>query len=292
MLGGGSQESAQGLFPFRGRRMPNALAKQDKERLKQLEATISGGMNTFLEVGFALTEIRDKKYYLDSHKTFKEYCESRWKLSTRHANRLMNSAEVYDNIKDMTGSTNETNWSGSTDTEGSKLPLPESESQTRPIANLEPEEQQEAWEKAVESAGGEQPTAKQVDAAAKVVKPRKPRKPRTKFVPPPIEPPPDAGDSWEPPTNLPKSVANALADTWHAECARLLSKIRTECKSAFSWSSWLDASVLEHLKSAEDCFLTAIPRRLCPDCQGEKTVNGKSCQTCRQGGYLASQVTE
>lgn len=90
--------------------------------------------------------------------------------------------------------------------------------------------------------------------------------------------------------SLPKSVANALADTWHAENARLLSKMAKECKSAFSWSSFLDASVLDHLKAAEECFLTAMPRRVCPDCQGQKTINKNPCQKCRHGGYLASQV--
>lgn len=91
------------------------------------------------------------------------------------------------------------------------------------------------------------------------------------------------------PDDLPKSVANALADTWHAECARLLSKMRTECKGAFGWSSWLDGSVLDHLKNAEECFVTAIPRKVCPDCKGQKAVNKESCQTCRGGGYLGSQ---
>jgi hypothetical protein len=88
---------------------------------------------------------------------------------------------------------------------------------------------------------------------------------------------------------LPKSVRNALADTWHAECARLLSKMATEAKGAFSWSSWLDGKVLDHLKRAEECFITAIPRKACPECKGKKTVKGKPCQNCRHGGYMASQ---
>jgi transposase-like protein len=89
--------------------------------------------------------------------------------------------------------------------------------------------------------------------------------------------------------NLPKSVANALADTWHADCALLLSKMATQCKSAFSWSSWLDPAVLDHLKAAEDYFLTAVPKKVCPDCKGKKIIDNKACLTCRQGGYLASQ---
>ncbi len=89
---------------------------------------------------------------------------------------------------------------------------------------------------------------------------------------------------------LPKGVANALADTWHGDCARMLSKMRSQCKAAFSWSVYLDPAILDHLKLAEDCFLTAMPRIVCPDCEGQKIVDKKSCLTCRQGGYIASQV--
>jgi hypothetical protein len=89
---------------------------------------------------------------------------------------------------------------------------------------------------------------------------------------------------------LPKSVQNALADTWHAECAMILSRMRAEAKSAFSWSSWLDPNVLEHLKAAEDMFKTAVPTKVCPDCSGQKQDKGKACQRCRQGGYLGSQT--
>ena len=89
---------------------------------------------------------------------------------------------------------------------------------------------------------------------------------------------------------LPKDVANALADTWHLESAKLLSKIAKECKSAFTWSVWLDASVLDHLKAAEECFLTAAPKKKCSNCDGQKKVDGKPCGKCRQGGYLGSQA--
>jgi len=89
---------------------------------------------------------------------------------------------------------------------------------------------------------------------------------------------------------LPKSVRNALADTWHADCAHTLAKFRQQCKGAFSWSSWLDAAVLDHLKAAEECFLTAIPRKVCPDCKGKKQLDKKPCQKCRHGGYMAGQV--
>lgn len=105
----------------------------------------------------------------------------------------------------------------------------------------------------------------------KIVKPKKP----------PLQ-------SWDP--ILPKSVANALADTWHAECARQLSIMRKQCKTAFSWSVWLDGGVLDALKIAEEFFITSMPRRKCPECNGQKKVRDDQCLNCRGGGYMASQV--
>ena len=91
--------------------------------------------------------------------------------------------------------------------------------------------------------------------------------------------------------DLPKSVRSALADTWHADCASKLATLRRECKSAFSWSVYLDAAILDRLKEAEDLFLTAMPRKKCPDCKGQKKVGKENCKRCRASVYLASQVT-
>ena len=101
--------------------------------------------------------------------------------------------------------------------------------------------------------------------------------------------PPPANDEDEN-ADLPKSTRSALADTWHADCASKLAALRRECKSAFSWSVYLDAAILDRLKEAEELFLTAMPRKRCPDCNGQKKVEGENCQRCRASGYLASQV--
>jgi hypothetical protein len=47
--------------------------------------------------------------------------------------------------------------------------VPEKESQARPLTKLPADKQPEAWAKAVESAGGNQPTAKQVEAVVNSV---------------------------------------------------------------------------------------------------------------------------
>ena len=105
-----------------------------------------------------------------------------------------------------------------------------------------------------------------------------------------VKKPPKKKPVAKDPNALPADVASALDDVWHLECARLCSKLAQECKSAFTWSVWLDGSILDHLKGAENAFLAAAPKGVCPDCEGKKEVKGKACLTCRQGGYLAAQV--
>ena len=103
-----------------------ALTVPEADRKAQLEATIERGMQTFVEVGLALMEIRDDRLYRAEFGTFEEYCRERWGWSSRHTNRMIASAEVTVNL-------------------GPIGPiLPATESQARPLATLEPEQQREA----------------------------------------------------------------------------------------------------------------------------------------------------
>jgi hypothetical protein len=63
-------------------------------RLTELEDVIQRGMDTFVEVGAALFEIRDDRLYRASHTTFEDYCQERWGMSRRHANRTIEAASV------------------------------------------------------------------------------------------------------------------------------------------------------------------------------------------------------
>lgn len=70
------------------------LTPAERTRLAELEAVIERGQETFIEVGSALTEIRDTRLYLETHATFEAYCQERWGWSRRHANRTIQAAEV------------------------------------------------------------------------------------------------------------------------------------------------------------------------------------------------------
>ena len=78
--------------------------------------------------------------------SWKEYCTAEFQMSARHSYRLLDFAQIKSVLSDQ-------------------LVTPESESQVRPLTQLEPDQQPAAWERAVEIADGEQPTAMQVRTA-------------------------------------------------------------------------------------------------------------------------------
>lgn len=113
----------------------NAITKNTKD-LERLEGIITRNLQSFYEVGRALMEIRDKGLYKDvlGFDTFEIYCKSKWDFTGSYARYLMLSAGVMDNIKTVT------------------IVTPSTESQARPLSKLEPDQQREAWTRAVASA--------------------------------------------------------------------------------------------------------------------------------------------
>lgn len=75
-------------------------------------------------------EICDRRLYKEvkGYKTFEEYCRVEWDFSRRYANRLIESTKTIEVL-------------------GPTVPnLPTTERQTRPLTQLEPEQQAEEWE--------------------------------------------------------------------------------------------------------------------------------------------------
>jgi N6-adenosine-specific RNA methylase IME4 len=64
------------------------------DRLAELEAVVERGLQTFVEVGLALAEIRDSRLYRESHGTFEAYLDERWGMSRGHGYRLIDGAQV------------------------------------------------------------------------------------------------------------------------------------------------------------------------------------------------------
>lgn len=132
--------------------MNNELITLDeRSRLYQLEETIRQGLNTFVDVGNALLEIRDKRLYRQEYSTFEEYCREQWNMSKPRAYQLIDAANVVTNLSTIVD----------------KFPI--IESQARPLASLEPEEQVEAWKRVITSTPEGKVTASIVLKAVKEV---------------------------------------------------------------------------------------------------------------------------
>lgn len=117
----------------------------------------------FFEAGKALAELRDRKLYRPTHKTFEEYCKQRFGYTRIAASYKIAAATVMDNLL-TNGLQKEEKATDELQTpkmltNGLQI-LPNNERQVRPLAPLEPEVQREAWQKAVEEAGGKVPSGR------------------------------------------------------------------------------------------------------------------------------------
>jgi hypothetical protein len=70
------------------------LEVAEQDRLAELEGVVEQGLQTFIEVGEALSEIRASRLYRETHETFETYCRERWGFTGRRARQLMTAAEV------------------------------------------------------------------------------------------------------------------------------------------------------------------------------------------------------
>jgi hypothetical protein len=131
------------------------LTRAETTKLAKLEAVIDAGMATFVSVGNALTEIREKRLYRESHGTFEGYCEKRFGITPQHGGRLIAAAEVVGILEPM----------------GS---IPVNERQARELVPLKdkPGLVTQVWEEIQVETNGK-PTAKAVKAAVERQLPRK-----------------------------------------------------------------------------------------------------------------------
>lgn len=123
----------------------------EQTNFERLEMIVEEGLQTFYEVGNALAEIKEKRLYRATHDTFAEYVSQRWNMGKTYAYNLIGASSVVGNL------------SAIADT----IPMPTSESLTRPLAKLEPEQQREVWETAVATAPNGKVTAAHVKETIK-----------------------------------------------------------------------------------------------------------------------------
>ncbi len=138
--------------------IPELTEEEQRDRL-HLERRVE---RAFFEAGKALAELRDRRLYRSTHSTFEEYCKDRFGFERRHPYRLIEAAGVVDNLIKMCPiwTQNEIEDDPPTVHSDQVQILPTSEGQVRPMTKLEPQQQQEVWQTAVQEAGGKVPTGR------------------------------------------------------------------------------------------------------------------------------------
>ncbi|MCC5617385.1 hypothetical protein LC605_20295 [Nostoc sp. CHAB 5836] len=119
------------------------LSSEEQRDRQHLERRVERAV---FEAGKALAELRDRRLYRSTHKTFEEYCHDRFGYSRRQPYLLMDAAIVFDNLLEKCDPLDQV--------------LPTNERQVRPMTKLEPQQQQQVWLRAVELAGGKVPTGR------------------------------------------------------------------------------------------------------------------------------------
>ncbi len=133
---------------------------EEKER-HRLEIKIDRAIS---ESWLALKQLRDRRLYRSTHKTFEEYALDRFGYNRAHAYRLINAAVVLENLSlSQIESDLSPNW---------RQKLPISESQCRELAKLPSKQQPFAWDQVLEVSGDKAPTAKVVRSVVEQIKER------------------------------------------------------------------------------------------------------------------------
>lgn len=143
------------------------LTVPEQTRLSELERVINDGLMTFIDVGASLLEIRNSRLYRHEYGTFEEYCRTKWGMSRIHAHRLIKAHEVVTALLPLGNNANPE--------ADDLLPIgniPTNERHARPLSKLPPEQQKEAWQRAVETAPNGKVTAKHVEKVVNEMKVR------------------------------------------------------------------------------------------------------------------------
>ncbi len=124
------------------------LSPEEAADRQRLELKVE---KAFYSAGVALRELRDRRLYRNTHKSWKTYCLERFGYGRDSADLKILAASVVDNLNNLP-------------TNGRQI-MPTNERQVRAITSLKPNEQRQVWDKAVEAAGGSVPSARVVKDA-------------------------------------------------------------------------------------------------------------------------------
>ncbi len=137
------------------------LSPEEAADRQRLELRVE---RAFYQAGSALRELRSRRLFRSTHKTFEHYCRERFGFQRAHSYRLIDAAVVMDNLSPN-------NAQASLSPNGRQI-LPTNERQVRDLIGLEPDEQRQVWSEAVEQAGGKVPSGRTVKGIVERLKAR------------------------------------------------------------------------------------------------------------------------
>lgn len=150
---------------WNGKGEASPMTEVERRLRDECEAKVQRGLKAtaaVLEAGKALKTLKDNELWRDTHDGWQTYCRERFNLTTRRALQMIEFAGMVAVYEGVTG----------TDC-SDDVP---SEYAMRPLSGLEPEAVAEALTEAVEESGGQMPTPKAIQKAAKKRKPKAKRK--------------------------------------------------------------------------------------------------------------------
>jgi hypothetical protein len=127
------------------------LSEDEFRDYQAREEVIARGLKTFEEVGEALLDIRDRRLYREGYPNFNRYCQERWGMSRRHADRLIIASDVAEDLRPF----------------GLTMA---NEAQARELAHLPPQIRPVAWKMAVDTWETDNPPSAHVRSTVNVFK--------------------------------------------------------------------------------------------------------------------------
>ena len=134
------------------------LTEAEAADLRRLEEVLDRTKKAWLDFGDAIAQVRDRRLYRATHKRFEDYCQERWGITSVRAYQMIRAASVVSDLETTVRTAG-----------GESASIPTNEAQARPLSGLDAPRRREAWDKAVEIAGGSQPTEKQVREAVQQI---------------------------------------------------------------------------------------------------------------------------
>lgn len=135
-----------------------ALTKPQTAKLARLEGVIAEGLQSFIDVGAALAEVRDSGLWAEHADSFEAYCSTRWGLSRSRSYQIIDAAQVVSAIADS----------------DPKAPVPANVEQARALTPIKDDPPAMASAMKTAARNG-QPTAKTIGEAVDDIRPPAPR---------------------------------------------------------------------------------------------------------------------